>query len=698
VNLTGGSEALRLYAVRVTPEFFAVMGISPAIGAALNPSGRAVVVTHGLWMRRFGSDPGAIGRLMVLDGEAYTLAAVLPESFRFPKAGIMDEPQVYLPLIPNPNRQFHYLEGIGRLKPGVTLTQAQAELDVISAAIETVSPTQNRGEGAKVFTLQESLVFGSRDTLTVFIWAVGLVLLIACANISNLLLSQGVRRQREIAMRSALGATRARMVRQLLAESMVLSFLGGALGLWLAWWGIPLLTAAAPVHTAFSTRIAMGGIQLNWAVLGFTFGVSALAGLLFGIFPALHAVRLSLRSRSVKRGWLPGLLIAGEVALSLVLLVGVGLLMNSFLRLLSVDPGYRTHNLLTIDVELPEPKYTETEKRADFVRQALDRLQHVPGVTTAAAVDALPLTKSSGARNSFSLASGHELGTAYIRAVSAGYFQTMGIPLVRGRLLTPSDAGSVGVVNRAMAQRYWPKEDPIGKVIETPRVVRVRTSQGFDIRSEPKQFEIVGIVGNVRHLSLDDDPQPEIYLPYSQMATTDVTFVLRGSVDAAALTSAAKSGIWAVDRDQPLAAVRTMDQLIGEDLAPRRFVLLLLGVFAVVAVVLAAAGIYGVVLNSVAERTREIGIRMALGARPWKVLSLVLRQGMIPVLAGVGLGVAGAYGVTRMLSAMLYNVRPTDPVTFVCAILLMIAAAAAATYVPARRATRIDPNEALRHD
>jgi len=682
VNLTGGGEPLRLYAVHVTPEFFPAMGIRPAIGAAFDSSGQSAVITYGLWTRRFDGDPGAIGRPLVLDGQPYTLAGVLPQGFHFPKLGMMDEPEVYLPLVPNPNRRRHYLAGIGRLKLGITRAQAQADLDVISAAIEQAHPRENRGEGAQVISLYDNMV-GSGDTLKMFTWAVGLVLLIACANVSNLLLSQAVRRKREIAIRSALGATRARLVRQLLAESLVLSLSGGAMGLLLALWGIPLLTAAVPVHTAFSTRIGMGGIHLNGAVLAFTSGASVLAGLLFGSIPAWHSVRLSPSGRSAGGDRLRGLLIAAEVALSLILLAGAGLLAKSFLRLLSVDPGFRTANLLTIDVELPDPKYAQPETRAAFVQQVLERFDRLPGAAAVAAINAMPMTKES-AFNSFNLPGGDEMGSAGFRAVSPGYFQTMGIPLLRGRLLAPGDTRGVGVINRAMAERYWPNQEPIGKTIETPRVV-----------GQPlEQFQIVGIVGDVRHLSLMDGPHPEMFLPYAQMATSDVTFVLRGVV----APREARSAIWAVDRDQPLAAVRTMDQLISDDVAPQRFVLLLLGVFAAVALALAAAGIFGVVLHSVSQRTREIGIRMALGAGVGAVVRMVVRQALVWIGIGLALGALGAQAAVRLLASYLYAVRPRDPASLGIAVAVLAALGALAAFLPARAAARVDPAATLRSE
>src|ERR1039457_6829136 len=552
-SLTGGGEPLRVHAAGVSPEMFSMLGVSPLVGA-LDSRAQTAVLSYGFWMQRFGGDRQALGRALILDGQPYALAGVLAKDFRFPiQYSMMEEPDLYLPLVPNPNRRTHYLHVIGRLKPGITVAQARADMDLISAAIERAYPRLNRGEGAAVTPLYEDLVSGTRETLSAFGVAVVFVLLIACANVSNLLLSQAVRRQREIAIRAALGASRVRLVKQLLVESLVLSILGGALGVLLAVWGMPLLVKTVPVHTAFSTRLAMGGLGLNWTVLGFAAALSLVTAVAFGMLPALRASRANLGarlpgSRTGQGERVRGILIAAEVALSLVLLAGAGLLMKSFLRLLSVDPGFNTKGLLTIDLELPENTYVEVAQRAEFVRNVLARLESVPGVSAAAAINAMPLTKES-AYNGFRLpGASEEIGEAGFRAVTPGYFEAMGIPLIRGRLLARGDRG-VGVVNQSMARRYWAHEDPVGKVIETSQIVRVRTPQGWDMRFIPQQFQIVGIVGDVRHLSLAYGPRPEMFLLYSQMAPSDFTFLLRSSVDPVALARAARKEIWAVDRN-----------------------------------------------------------------------------------------------------------------------------------------------------
>jgi len=699
-SLTGGGEPLRVRATGVSQAMFSMLGVSPLAGA-LEPNRQNAVLAYGFWMQRFGGDRQAVGRTLILDGKPYVLAGVLPKDFRFPiQYAMMEEPEIYLPLVPNPDRRWHFLRVIGRLKPGITVAQARADLHLISAAIQRAYPSLNRGEGATVGPLLKDMVAGTRETIGAFTIAVVFVLLIGCANVSNLLLSQAVRRQREIAIRSALGASRIRLVKQFLVESLVLSILGGALGVLLAVWGMPLLVRMAPIHTAFSTRLAMGGLGLNWTVLGFAAALSLATALVFGILPAWRASRADLGtrylgSRSGHGERARGILIAAEVALSLVLLAGAGLLMKSFFRLLSVDPGFNTHGLLTIDMELPENNYAEVAQRAEFVRDVLARLESMPGVSAAAAINVMPMTKESIWEGFKLPGAAQEIGEAGLRAVTPGYFEAMGIPLIRGRLVARGDHG-VGVINQSMARRYWPHEGPVGKVIETVRFVRVRTAQGWDVRFVPEQFQIVGIVGDVRHLSLAYDPQPEMFLLYSQMAPSDFTFLLRSSIDPVALARAARKEIWAVDRNQPLAGVRTMDQLIGQDVANRRFVLLLLMVFATVAVSLAAAGIFAVIAHAVSQRTREIGIRMALGADAAAVIRTIVEQTLTWIGAGLILGAAGALATGRLLGSYLFAVQPRDPAVLAIAVTGLASLAILAAFIPARGAARVDPAITLR--
>jgi putative ABC transport system permease protein len=681
-NLTGAGEPERVGVVRVTPDMFAVIGASPWVGG-LDGGVHTAVLSHGFWMRRFGGDRRSVGQALLLDGAPYTVSGVLPPGFRFPKWSMMDEPDVYVSLAPNPDRRFHFLRVIGRLKAGVAVAQAQTEMDQVSAAIGRAFPRANPGEGARVSPLQQDLTFGTGRTLGAFMAAVVLVLLIACANVSNLLLSQAVRRQREMAIRNALGAGRMRLIRQFLVESMALSLAGGALGVVLALWGIPLLEAAIPAHSAFSTKVAMGGAGIDLPVLGFAMAVSVASAVLFGVLPAWQASRsetsVRLRSRSTSGERARGVLIAVEVGLSLVLLAGAGLLLKSFVRLLSVDPGFRTRQLLTVDIELPEYRYGTAEKRAAFVRDVLARLGSVPGVASAAAVNAMPLSKVS-ARSSFRIAgSMQDLGPVDFRAVTPAYFAAMGIPVIRG-------ATGECLVNQSMARVYWPNDDLVGKTIELQRgAVRL-------------QFPITGIVGDVRHRGLDVEPRPELYVPFLAMPTDSFTLVLYSAGDRATLARAARQEIRAVDPDQPLAAVRTIEQLVGAEVAGWRFVLLLLAVFAAVAVTLASAGIFAVVAHSVAQRRREIGIRVALGAGSGEVVRTVVSSTLLWVAAGMAAGTAGALAAGRLLAGYLYDVQPRDPAALGIAALSLAAVAVVAAWIPARNAARVDPAITLRSE
>jgi putative ABC transport system permease protein len=572
-------------------------------------------------------------------------------------------------------------------------------MNVISAAIEPVQAGGKRGEGAELGLLADNLTYGTGDTLKAFGVAVLLVLLIACANVSNLLLGQAVRRRKEIAIRSALGASRARLVRQFLIETMVLAVSGGGAGVLLAMWGMPLLMAIVPVESAFGVLLAMGGIGLDWTVLGFAVAASLIAALLAGLLPALRASRPAggapfLASRSIPYERVRGILIGAEVALSLVLLTGAGLLIKSVVRLLAVNPGFDTRNLLTVDVELPKNKYPEVRQRAEFVRSAVQRLQQIPGVTVAAAINVMPLTKSSVTNGFTLLGPSRQSGSAGFRAVTPDYFETMGIPLIRGRLPARGEI-DVAVVNQAMVRRFSPDREPLDQEIEAPRIERVRTAQGWTMRISPEHFRIIGVVGDVRHLSLAYDPEPEMFLPYSQMATAVLTFVVRSRVARDTLAPAARRAILAVDPDQPVGEIRSLDEIISTDLSGRHFVLMLLCLFAIVALALAGAGIFAVVSHSVSQRTREIGIRMALGANAASVITAVVRQTFVWVTAGLVIGCAGSLAASRALRAYLFRVDPGDPLVLAAAVMLA-AIAGCAAFVPARAAARVDPAVTLR--
>jgi putative ABC transport system permease protein len=658
-------------------------------------------LSYELWHRRFGGDAGIIGKSIHLEGRTYSVLGVLPPHFNFPPRRWEGAPEVFVPVIPNPERGWHYLRVIGRLAPGITEQQARTEMNGIAARLAQAYPNTNRDQGIVVDQLSQLVVSDVRQTAWVLLGAVAFVLLIACTNVANLLLSQGATREREIAIRTAVGATRSRIVRQLLTESLLLAGMGGALGVALAYWTLPLMAAAVPQHTTFFTRVHGAGFELNSTVFIFTVLLSVLSCALCGLLPAWRTTKPARSSAaSVRTGRIRGALIGLEVALSFVLLAGAGLMMKSLVRLLEVDVGFRTERLLTMDINLAGEKYASAENQTAFYGQVLQGLESLPSVLSVGAIVDLPLTRSE-TRNGFEIPGPHpRQGRANYHAVSPNYFYTMGIPLLSGReLLTADSARSplVGVVNRSMAQKYWPDENPIGKTIIANQAVVVSTSKGSSIDFRPRQLEIVGIVGDV-WFGLDAPPYPELFMPYTQWPSNGMALVLRTASEPSSLIPRVKEEIWRVDPDQPVADIKTMDQLVSTEAAGRRFVLQLIGAFASIALVLAAVGIYGVVSYGTRQRTREIGIRMALGARGQQILWLVAGQNAKWLLIGITTGVASALALTRLLAAYLYAVRPNDPLTFVAVSLLLLAVALLAVYIPARRATKVDPMEALRYE
>jgi putative ABC transport system permease protein len=572
----------------------------------------------------------------------------------------------------------------------------------IAARLAQAYPNSNRDQGVEVDQLSQYVVGGVRQMAWVLLGAVAFVLLIACTNVANLLLSQGATREREIAIRNAVGATRSRIVRQLLTESLLLAGMGGALGVALAYWTFPLVASIVPQHTTFFTRVHGAGFELNSTVFIFTVLLSVLSCALCGLLPAWRTTKPArISGASVRTGRIRGALIGLEVALSFVLLAGAGLMVKSLVRLLKVDVGFRTERLLTMDVNLAGEKYASAENQAAFYGQVLQRLETLPSVLSVGAIVELPLTRSEP-RNGFEIPGPHpRKGSANYHAVSPNYFHTMGIPLLSGRELVTADSARsplVGVVNRSMAQKYWPHESPIAKTIIAYRAVVVSTSKGSSVEFKPHELEIVGVVGDVRQLGLDAPPDPELFMPYTQWPSNEMALVLRTASEPSSLIPVVKKEIWRVDPDQPVADIKTMDELVSTEAAGRRFVLQLIGVFASIALVLAAVGIYGVVSYGTRQRTHEIGIRMALGARGRQILWLVAGQNAKWLLIGITTGVAGALALTRLLGAYLYAVRPTDPLTFAAVSLLLLAVALLAVNIPARRATKGDPMEALRYE
>jgi putative ABC transport system permease protein len=705
-NLTGSGDPERLEGRRVSASFFPLLGVDPHIGRAFTAaedqpnSGHVVLLSYGLWQRRFGGDAGVVGKTLNLNGAGYTVVGVMPPRFQFPTP----DDEVWVPIAftqeQAADRNSHYLKVLGRLKPGVTLAQAQAEMSTIATRLQQQYPKTNTDLGAVITPLHEQIVGDIKPALLILLGAVGLVLLIACANVANLLLARAAVRQKEIAVRVALGARRRRLIRQFLTESVLLSTLGGLVGLAIAYGGLVVLKSFIPENISQARAIS-----IDYKVLGFTLLVSVATGLVFGLAPAIQAVRFN-QIETLKEGGrdaatggsgkrLRSLLVMAEVAISLVLLIGAGLLINSFLRLRNVDPGFRAENLLTMKIVLPEPKYEKWKMRSTFYSDLIQRVQSLPGVKSAAVTTNLPLY-SQGNSIGVSIEGkpepppGQEL-IVTTRIISNGYLDTMSIPLLKGRQLTDQDTDNsqnVAVVSETMARRFWPGEEVVGKRVS---IVKVRSQEDW--------IQVIGVAKDVRQFELNDDPKPQMYLTYRQFGFFDAQdLVVKTDVDPASMASAVRKAVWEIDKDQPISNIRTMETILAESIARQRFSMLLLAIFAGVALVLAAVGIYGVMSYSVAQRTHEIGIRMALGAQTMTVLKLAIGYGLKLVLAGIAIGLIAAFALTRVMSTLLFGVTATDPTTFALISLLLIAVAAIASYIPARRATRVNPIIALRYE
>jgi putative ABC transport system permease protein len=704
-NLSGVEPPERLQGFLVTANYFDVLGTQPLMGRALlqeeNEPGKdaVAVITYSLWQRRFGADPNIVNKTITLNGVTRTIVGVMPEGYNYPKGA-----EVYAPIALTPelsrSRGSHSYYVVGRLKHGVSREGAQADLDTIAARLEKQYPDTNTGWGANVIPIVKDTVRMYDTALWVMMGAVGFVLLIACANVANLMLARATGRQKEIALRAALGANRWRIVRQLLTESVIVALIGGALGVLVAFWGIDLLRAGNPGEAA---KYAPGWNQLgiNLSVLVFTVGLSVLSGLLFGLAPALQVSKPNLNN-ALKEGGRQGAggsqrlrssLVVCEIALSMILLVGAGLLVRSFLALLKTDPGFNPDHVITANLVLPIAKYKEDAQRAAFYSDLVQRVQAVPGIQSAAMVNFIPL---GGANSSDTFlvegvpepAHGQEFGGRY-RVCTPDYFQTMEIPVLKGRAFTAEDkTGStpVAIVNETMARKHWPNGDALGK--------RFRF---YGPLEKSPWIEIVGIVQDVRH-ELNIPITPEYYLPHAQDPWTGMVLVARTRVDPASIATALRQQVWAIDKDQPVFDVRTMEEVRSSSVALYSFSSVTLGVFAGAALILAAVGIYGVMAFVVTQRTQEIGIRMALGARAQDVMKLVLRHGMTMAILGVIIGLAGAWGLTRFLSKLLVGVTTTDFLTFGVVTLCLLLSAFLACYLPARRATKVDPLVALRYE
>ncbi|HKR12251.1 MAG TPA: ABC transporter permease [Pyrinomonadaceae bacterium] len=705
-NLTGAGDPERLEGRRVSVNLFPLLGIDPQLGRTFTSdedqpgSNRVAVLSYGLWQRRFGGDNTIVGKPLNLNGDTYTVVGVMPARFQFPSS----DDELWVPIAftaeQAANRGRHYLQVVARLKSGVSFAQAQTEMNTIATRLQQQYPEQNADLGAVVTPLHEHLVGDIRPALLILLGAVGLVLLIACANVANLLLARAAVRQKEIAVRVALGARRGRLIRQFLTESVLLATVGGVVGLGIAFGGLILLRAFIPENISQAREIAM-----DLKVLGFTFLVSVITGLIFGLAPALQAARFN-QTETLKEGGrdsatgssgkrIRGLLVMSEVAVSLVLLIGAGLLINSFMRLRNVDPGFRADNLLTMKFVLPEPKYAGFQSRTAFYSDLIQRVEGLAGVKSAAVTTNLPLYRQG---NSISISiegrpappPGQEL-IVVTRIVSPRYFETMSIPFLSGRQFTDQDIATsprAVVISETMARRYWPGEDPVGKRIGAGRIQR------------PEDWiQVVGVVKDVRQFELTAEPRPQMYLSYRQagfFAPRDL--VVKTDVDPASMAATVRKTVWEIDKDQPVSNIKTMEEILLDSIARQRFSMLLLAIFAAVALILAAVGIYGVMSYSVAQRTHEIGIRMALGAQTGAVLKLAVGYGLKLVIAGIAIGLIAAFFLTRVMSTLLFGVTATDPVTFTVISLLLIFVAAVASYIPARRATKVDPIIALRYE
>jgi predicted permease len=717
-NLTDVDRPERIQSRGVTHEFFEMLGVSPILGRIFTSADyqpgitEVMVLSHGLWERRFGADKNVVGRRIRMDGDTYEIIGVMPPQFKHPGRQTESEVEVWYPAgfkappFPPPARTERRLDMVARLKPGVSLAQAQRQIDAATFALRNDFPEAYPASGWRIelTPLNDYMVGKIRPALLILLGAVGFVLLIACTNIANLLLVRASEREQEVAIRSAMGADSARLIRQFLTESVLLSLLGGALGFLLAGWGVKVLVALRPADVPQVVEVTGDPV-----VLVFTLTLAMLTGVAFGIYPAVYATRVNLNetlkesgrgtSGSVRRNRTRNILTVAGFAFTVVLLIGAGLLIRSFLLLQRVDPGFDTAHLMTMDIAIPYPnnpqagKYVQAPKRIEYFRQIVERVKAVPTVQSAGFTSALPLSDINFDR--IITIEGREVRGpedevhADLQRVSAEYFPTMSIPLVTGRYFTDFDNANtpgVAIVNEAMVKRLWPAGDALDK----------RFKMGGALSKSP-WLQVVGIVRDVKSKGLDVEPQSEIYLPFTQSAPVIITVVARATGDPSKVLPAMEREVQSLEPDQPVFNLQTMQELLGKVTKPRQFSAFLLGVFAVIALVLAAVGIYGVMSYSVGQRVHEIGVRMALGAAQSEIVKLIIRQALRLAAIGLGIGLVAAFLLTKLMSKLLFGVGTTDPATFAIVSLILIATVLLASYVPARRAAKVDPVVALRY-
>jgi putative ABC transport system permease protein len=707
--MSGGTEAERVPAIQVGDGFFRVMKGQPVLGRTFikeeQEDGKdfVVVLSYVLWQRRFSGDPAVVGKSVLLNGRPYNIVGVMGADFHpLPSTLVSPEGQFYRPVAEaydDKARSERHLRAIARLKPGVTVAQAQSEVNLIAQRLEQQHPETNKDYGAYVVSITDEIVGDIRPTLWIIFGAVVFVLLVACANVANLLLARSTVRYKEITIRSAIGAGRSQLIRQLLTESLLLSLIGGGIGLMLAVWGTSLV---ASVGSKLNPMLQ--DVHVDLRVLLFTLGISVVTGIVFGLAPALQISRPNL-TESLKeagrgsgpsgtRNRLRSVLVVAEVAMTLVLLVCAGLLMRTVLRLQKVDTGFNAHNVLSMNIGLPGIKYPEPKDQVSFYKQVTDRIAALPGVKAAGTTSVMPLSDNFDGRGLLvedqPKPRGEEI-TVDLYISTPGYLKAMEIPLLSGRAITEQDVAdspNILLINKTMAAQLWPGQNPIGKRVKFP---------GSEKRPQPWRT-VVGIVSDVSQYGLDKKPPMQIYVPLPQFPTGFNSIVVKTEGDPASMIGAVRREILAVDKDQAVFNLTTLEQLHGESILLRRFFMVLLLVFAVVALVLAAVGIYGVMSYVASQRTHEIGIRMALGAQATDVLKLIISNGMILAVMGVAVGLAGAWSLTRLLSSLLFGVTATDAVTFVAVSVGLIVIALIACYIPARRATKVSPLVALRYE